>query len=655
MLSAHRALAVCQKRVLVARFFYGFVHSFKCVVSATMQPVICVESAMFSWFERRLSPFPEQALTQPPQGFLAFCLYYTRGAWPYLLTSAALMTLVAIAEVWLFSFLGDIVNWLSEQSRETFIQAQFWQLAGMAAVVVGLPLLVTVHSLLNHQTLMGNYPMRIRWLVHRYLLRQSLAFYQDEFAGRIATKLMQTALAVRECVIKLLDVLNYIVVYFIGTVVLFASADWRLAMPLLAWLALYLLMLKFFVPRMGRIAQQQADARSQMTGRIVDSYTNIQTVKLFSHAQREASYAKEGMSGFLVTVYAQMRLVTWLNLSLYSLNAALLLSVGGLAIWLWLGAEITVGAVALALGLVLRLSGMSQWIMWEIGALFENIGTVKDGIGSISVPQVVEDKVDAPVLSVPHGEIVFDQMSFHYGQASGVIEDLSLRIAAGEKVGLVGRSGAGKSTLVNLLLRFYDVADGRICIDGQNIAEVQQDSLRAQIGMVTQDTSLLHRSVTENLRYGRPDATQAMTEAAARQAQAHEFIGALKDAKGRVGYDAHVGERGVKLSGGQRQRVAIARVMLKDAPILILDEATSALDSEVEAAIQENLYRLMQGKTVIAIAHRLSTIAAMDRLVVMDAGRIIEVGTHDELVASGGLYAQLWARQSGGFLDPGDD
>ena len=609
---------------------------------------------MFSWFERRLNPFPEQQLTQPPRELLAFCLYFTRGAWPYLLMGAALMTLVAIAEVWLFSFLGDIVNWLSVQSRETFMEAQRWQLITMAAVAVGLPLLVTVHSLLNHQTLMGNYPMRIRWLVHRYLLRQSMAFYQDEFAGRIATKLMQTALAVRECVIKLLDVLNYVVVYFLGTLVLFANADWRLAIPLVMWLLLYLLMLKFFVPRMGHVAQQQADARSQMTGRIVDSYTNIQTVKLFSHAQREASYAREGMGEFLVTVYAQMRLVTWLNLSLYSLNAALLLSVGSLAIWLWLGSEVSVGAVALALGLVLRLSGMSQWIMWEIGSLFENIGTVKDGIGSISVPQVVEDKPEATVLSVPRGEIVFDKMSFHYGQQSGVIEDLSLRIAAGEKVGLVGRSGAGKSTLVNLLLRFYDVAGGRIVIDGQNIADVQQDSLRAQIGMVTQDTSLLHRSVSENLRYGRPDATQEMTEAAARKAQAHGFILSLKDAKDRTGYDAHVGERGVKLSGGQRQRVAIARVMLKDAPILILDEATSALDSEVEAAIQENLYRLMEGKTVIAIAHRLSTIAAMDRLVVMDSGRIIEVGTHDELVAAGDLYAQLWARQSGGFLDPGD-
>jgi ATP-binding cassette subfamily B multidrug efflux pump len=609
---------------------------------------------MLSWFERRLNPFPEQPLTQSPRGFLAFCMYFTRGAWPYLLVSAALMTLVAIAEVWLFSFLGDIVNWLSVQSRDTFVSAQRWQLIGMAAVIMTLPLLVTAHSLLNHQTLMGNYPMRIRWLVHRYLLRQSMAFYQDEFAGRIATKLMQTALAVRECVIKLLDVLNYIVVYFLGTLVLFASADWRLALPLLAWLVLYLLMLKFFVPRMGQVAQLQADARSQMTGRIVDSYTNIQTVKLFSHAQREASYAREGMNEFLVTVYAQMRLVTWLNLSLYSLNAVLMLSVGSLAIWLWLGAEISVGAVALALGLVLRLSGMSQWIMWEIGSLFENIGTVKDGIGSISVPQVVEDQPDAPVLTVPRGEIVFDAMSFHYGQQAGVIENLNLRIAAGEKVGLVGRSGAGKSTLVNLLLRFYDVAGGRIVIDGQNIADVQQDSLREHIGMVTQDTSLLHRSVSENLRYGRPDATQEMTEAAARKAQAHDFILSLRDSKDRTGYDAFVGERGVKLSGGQRQRVAIARVMLKDAPILILDEATSALDSEVEAAIQENLYRLMEGKTVIAIAHRLSTIAAMDRLVVMDAGRIIEEGTHDQLVAAGGLYAQLWARQSGGFLDPGE-
>ncbi|MDP1775715.1 MAG: ABC transporter ATP-binding protein, partial [Moraxellaceae bacterium] len=352
------------------------------------------------------------------------------------------MSVIAIAEVWLFSFLGDIVNWLSVQDRETFLQAQFWPLIGMVVVVVALPILVFVQSMLNHQTLMGNYPMRIRWLVHRYLLRQSMAFYQDEFAGRIATKLMQTALAVRECVIKLFDVLNYVIVYFLGTVVIIASADWRLAMPLLVWLICYVTMLRFFVPRMGRISKAQADARSTMTGRIVDSYTNIQTVKLFSHAQREASYAQEGMSQFMGTVYAQMRLVTKLNLTLYTLNSLLLLAVGGLAIWLWLGQALSVGAVAVAIGLVLRLSGMSQWIMWEVSSLFENIGTVQDGMGSISLPQVVEDQPNATALTVPNGEINFDQVRFHYGHESGVFEQLNLQIKAGEKVGLVGRSGA---------------------------------------------------------------------------------------------------------------------------------------------------------------------------------------------------------------------
>ena len=609
-------------------------------------------NSMFAWFERRLNPFPIEVPEQPPKTLVAFCLHYSRGAWPWIFMSAAFMSVIAVAEVWLFSFLGDIVNWLSVQDRETFLQAQFWPLVGMVTVVVALPILVFVQSMLNHQTLMGNYPMRIRWLVHRYLLRQSMAFYQDEFAGRIATKLMQTALAVRECVIKLFDVLNYVTVYFLGTVVIIASADWRLAAPLLVWLVCYVTMLRFFVPRMGKISKAQADARSTMTGRIVDSYTNIQTVKLFSHAQREASYAQEGMSQFMSTVYAQIRLVTKLNLTLYSLNSLLLLAVGGLAIWLWLGQALSVGAVAVAIGLVLRLSGMSQWIMWEVSSLFENIGTVQDGMGSIALPQVVEDKPDAQALAVPYGEINFDQVRFHYGHESGVFERLDLQIKAGEKVGLVGRSGAGKSTLVNLLLRFYDLADGRILIDGHDIAEVKQDSLREHIGMVTQDTSLLHRSVRDNIAYGRPDADQVSVEQAAKQARAHDFIMALKDAKGRCGYDAHVGERGVKLSGGQRQRIAIARVMLKDAPILILDEATSALDSEVEAAIQENLYRLMEGKTVIAIAHRLSTIAAMDRLIVMDQGRVVESGSHDELVAANGLYAQLWARQSGGFLDP---
>ncbi|WP_322415879.1 ABC transporter ATP-binding protein [Mesorhizobium huakuii] len=606
---------------------------------------------LFSWFERRLDPFPSAEPVEPPKTLVAFCLHYTRGAWPYILVDAVLVAAIAIAEVWMFGFLGRIVDWLSGQNRETFLQTEGWKLAAMAFIVLfALPGTVWVHSLLNQQTLMGNYPMRIRWQVHRYLLNQSMSFYQDEFAGRIATKLMQTALAVRECVIKVIDVLNYVIVYFLGMLLIVGSADWRLAAPLAVWLVGYVLLLRYFIPRLGKVGEEQANARSVMTGRVVDSYSNIQTVKLFSHAKREATFAREGMMGFLDTVYRSMRLVTVLFGTLYILNALLLFSVTAISLWLWMGQVVTIGAVAVVIGLVLRMWGMSQWIMWEMSGLFENIGTVQDGIASISLPRLVEDRPDAEEIAVFRGEIRFEDIRFNYGKQKGVIENLSLMVKPGEKVGIVGRSGAGKSTLVNLLLRFYDLEAGRILIDGQEIAGVKQDSLRAQIGMVTQDTSLLHRSVRENILYGRPDASEEMLVEAARRAEALEFIGGLADHKGRKGFDAYVGDRGVKLSGGQRQRIAIARVMLKDAPILILDEATSALDSEAEAAIQENLYKLMQGKTVIAIAHRLSTIAAMDRLVVMDQGRVIEEGSHDELVARGGLYAQLWQRQSGGFL-----
>ncbi|WP_115718227.1 ABC transporter ATP-binding protein [Gallaecimonas mangrovi] len=611
---------------------------------------------MFGWFEKRLNPLPKDEPQMPPQTLVAFCLYFTKGAWRFLALVALMTALVAISEVWLVGFMGHIVDWLSAQNRETFLKDEGLKLAAIAGlVVVVMPVLVALHAMVNYQTLMGNFPMRVRWLVHRYLLRQSLTYYQDEFAGRVATKVMQTSLAVRECVMKLLDVLNYVVVYFLGAVVIVATSDWRLALPLAVWLLCYVFMLRYFVPRLSKVSAIQADARSVMTGRIVDSYTNIQTVKLFSHARREADYAEEGMRGFVKTVYSQMRLVTRLNISLYILNVLLLCAVATVALWLWLQAMVSVGAVAIALSLVLRLWGMSQWIMWEVSALFENIGTVQDGISSISVPRLVEDKADAKPLAVTDGGIRFEDIGFHYGKQSGVIDKLNLSIKAGEKVGLIGRSGAGKSTLVNLLLRFYDLESGRITIDGQDISAVTQDSLRAAIGMVTQDTSLLHRSVRDNILYGRPDATEQMMIDAAHKAETDTFIADLTDAQGRTGFDAHVGERGVKLSGGQRQRIAIARVMLKDAPILILDEATSALDSEVEAAIQENLYRLMAGKTVIAIAHRLSTIAAMDKLVVMDKGAVVEVGTHEELLAKGGIYAQLWQRQSGGFLDASDD
>jgi ATP-binding cassette subfamily B multidrug efflux pump len=513
-----------------------------------------------------------------------------------------------------------------------------------------MPTLYLALTLITHQVLLGNFPMRIRWAVHRYLLRQSMRYFQDEFAGRIATKLMQTSLAVRETVVKLLDVGNYVLVYVGGAIVLAASADWRLMLPFLSWVGLYALLMRWFLPKMESVSSAQADARSTMTGRVVDSYTNIATVKLFSHSKREQAYAREAMGGFLETVHAQMQLVSRVNVANDTLNMSLLAAVGATSLWLWSQGAVSAGEAAVALALVLRLMGMSQWVMWELAALFENIGTVKDGISSISLPPTVEDAPDAPALARVKGGIRFEGVGFHYGKGSGVIDHLDLAIRAGEKIGVVGRSGAGKSTLVNLLLRFHDVESGRITLDGIDIASVQQDSLRAQIGVVTQDTSLLHRSVRENVLYGRPDASEAEMIEAVRRAHADGFIEALVDSAGRRGFDAQVGERGVKLSGGQRQRIAIARVLLKDAPVLVLDEATSALDSEVEGAIQENLAQLMQGKTVIAIAHRLSTIAAMDRLVVMDAGRIVEQGTHAELVAAGGIYATLWHKQSGGFL-----
>ncbi|WP_185234884.1 ABC transporter ATP-binding protein [Teredinibacter franksiae] len=606
---------------------------------------------MYAFFERLIKPFPAGYPKQPPANLFAFLLHYTRGCGPYLLIMAIASAIIAALEVVLVGFMGEMVDWLSIYTPDSFLAEKGDSLFWMGVVLVGvLPITVLVHSTVMHQTLLGNYPMTIRWLAHRYLLGQSYAFYQNEFAGRVATKVMQTALAVRETVMKVLDMMVYVGVYFTSVVVLVAVLDLRLAVPFVVWLALYFAILRYFLPRLEKISTRQADARSEMTGRIVDTYTNISTVKLFSHSQREADYAREGMGDFLQTVYPQMRMATSLGIALWILNIAVIFSVVSLCIVLWLQSEISVGAIAAAVALVLRVHGMSQWIMWEIYSLFENIGTARDGMNTVAQPQEIQDVGQAKPLRVEKGKINFRDVSFHYGKGSGVIEQLTLEIKPGEKVGFVGRSGAGKSTLVNLLLRFYDTEAGDIAIDDQNVSKVTQESLRAQIGVVTQDTSLLHRSVRDNLVYGRPDASEADMEEAARQAKAEEFIADLSDLKGRTGYDAHVGERGVKLSGGQRQRVAIARVLLKDAPILILDEATSALDSEVEAAIQENLNRLMEGKTVIAIAHRLSTIAALDRLIVLDEGRVIEEGSHQQLLAKKGLYAQLWARQSGGFL-----
>jgi len=606
---------------------------------------------MYKFFERLTQAFPENHLEQPPKTMLAFCLFYSRGFIVPLIVLSLLTAMVAMFEVTLFSFMGRLVDWLANSDKQTFLADEWPTLVWMGAVpLVILPLLGALHSLVSHQSLLGNYPMSIRWRAHQYLLRQSVDFYARDFAGRVAAKLMQTALAVREAVMKLLDVLVYISVYFVSAAVMVAQSHWLLMLPMLTWLAVYILIQFVFVPKLKNISIAQANARADMTGRIVDAYSNVSNVKLFSHTDREAEYARDSMDGFMQTVYRQMRLATGLNVSVQVINHLLTFSTGALSIYLWLNDLVTVGDIAIAIAVVLRLHGMAHWIMWEVSALFENIGTVVDGMETLSKPLTVVDQPQAKALQVTAGAIHFDHVNFQYDDSRTVIDDLDLNIKPGEKVGLVGRSGAGKSTTVNLLLRFYDVSQGHISIDGQNIAAIKQETLRANIAMVTQDTSLLHRTVRENILYGRPDASEQDMIAAAKQAEAHEFIMQLRDADGNTGYDVQVGERGVKLSGGQRQRIAIARVLLKDAPILVLDEATSALDSEIEAAIQSSLYSLMQGKTVIAIAHRLSTIAAMDRLIVMDQGKIVEQGTHNELLAYGGVYAKLWARQTGGFI-----
>lgn len=611
---------------------------------------------MFSWFERQIDPYPNDPPQMPPRSFWGFLYHYSRGAILWLILLAFGSGLIAFIEVILFGYLGDLVNRLTDTPRD-----QFWQVEGGKLALMGgllliiLPVLSGLSSMVMHQTLLGNFPQRIRWQAHRYLLRQSVGYFQDEFAGRITQRLMQTSLAVREVAMKIMDVAVYVLVYFISAITLAASQDWRLGLPFALWGLIFGILLWKIVPKLGKIAQEQADARSTMTGQVVDSYTNITTVKLFSHSDREETWIRTGMDGFLQTVYRQMRLAAVQDIFLTTINVLLVAAVTTTGLILWTAGQINVGVLAVTVPLAMRMNNMSHWIMWEFAALFENVGTVRDGISSLSLPQTIVDAADAHPLRPGPGAVRFDNVTFRYGANSterplAVLDKLNLDIAPGERIGLIGRSGAGKSTLINLLLRFHDLESGTITIDGQDIAHVTQESLRGAIGVVTQDSSLLHRSVRENIAYCRPDASEEEVIAATRMAAAHEFIPALTDSKGRNGLDAHVGERGVKLSGGQRQRIAIARVALKNAPVLVLDEATSALDSEAEAAIQSQLDVLMQGKTVIAIAHRLSTIAAMDRLIIMDGGRIVEQGSHAELLARKGLYARLWARQSGGFL-----
>jgi ATP-binding cassette subfamily B multidrug efflux pump len=615
---------------------------------------------MLRWFETRIDAFPEVAPSRPPDRLLAFYAYYLRPVWPVFVALLVAGFVGSLIEVVLLAFVGELVDLMrGARSPASFLADHGLLLAWMAFIaMVARPAVSTAHDIIKNQIIAGPVANRVRWLTHRYVLRQSLSFFQNDFAGRVANKIMQAAPALRDSVVQLIDAIWYAAVQWVGAAVIFAAADLRLLAPLIVWLIAYLGALLYFVPRIKERSTAAAETRSMLVGRIVDSYTNILTVKLFAHAEREDAYARDALEEQMQKWQASLRLQTAMELVLYSLNGVLIVSATALAIWLWSVSIVSIGAIAVVSGLIMRIVGMSGWILWVVAGIFENIGVVVEGMETISRPNQVVDQPDSEPLRVRNGEIRFEHVSFHYGRrvaagggrTGGVIDDISLRIRAGEKVGLVGRSGAGKSTLVNLLLRFYDVEAGRILIDDQDIARVTQDSLRAQIGMVTQDTSLLHRSVRDNILYGRPAAGDAAAVRAAAKAQADEFIGLLEDMKGRRGYAAHVGERGVKLSGGQRQRIAIARVLLKDAPILILDEATSALDSEVEAAIQEQLYNLMAGKTVIAIAHRLSTIAAMDRLVIMDMGRIVEEGGHGELLQRGGLYAELWARQSGGFL-----
>jgi len=633
-------------------------------------------NALFRFFENRLPAFPDtpMPLPSPRDGMLKFLWACTNGLRGWLLIFMILSAGIGIYEAMLFAWIGNIVDWLGVYTPQNLWVEKGDMLLIMLAVMIVSPLWIALSSFIHFQTLQGVFPMQMRWRFHQRMLGQSMQFYQDEFSGRVSAKVMQTALAVRDTVMTVTDMFMYVSVYFITSGVILFNLDSLLLIPFVIWLVLVAITIWYFIPKLKETAIVQADARALMTGRITDAYANIMTVKLFSHSRRELGYAKNAMGQFLGTVHAQMRWVSYLEVSTHLISVILVSSTAGIGLYLWQQGAVGVGAIAAATAMALRLNGLTRWIMWQTASLFESIGTVQDGMRTLSAPQTIIDRPDAPALAVTDGRIVFDHVDFSYendeednGQTGEPVDDTSiakrapnsyiklldnfhLDIKPGEKIGLVGRSGAGKSTLVNLLLRFFDVDSGKILIDGQAINEVTQESLRQQIGMVTQDTSLLHRTVRENIAYGRPDATDEEIMIAAKQAQAWDFIKDLYDDKGNTGLDTQVGERGVKLSGGQRQRIAISRVMLKNAPILLLDEATSALDSEIEYAITESLNDIMTGKTVIAIAHRLSTIAALDRLVVMHQGRIIEQGSHDELLALNGVYARLWQRQSGGFL-----
>jgi ATP-binding cassette subfamily B multidrug efflux pump len=606
---------------------------------------------IFRWFESLVDAFKEPAEGMPPATVWRFYAFYLRQVWPVFAAAIVVGFGVAIVEVSLFGFIGSVVDMTRGVPGAAFFHQHGRTLLWMGAVaLLARPVLNSLHDLLVNQAIVPSLTNRIRWQNHRYVIRQSLGFFQNDYAGRIANRIMQTGASLRESAVQIVDALWYVIIYTGSAIVLFAKADVWLALPLVVWVVGYVGLLAWFIPRIKQRSWKASEAKSKLMGRIVDGYSNVLTLKLFAHTHREEAYVAEAMAEQTNKLRGMTRLTTAMDASITILNGFLITGTSGLAIWLWSRGQVTVGAIALSTGLVIRINNMSGWIMWVVNGIFENVGTVQDGLTTIAQPRTVQDRADAMPLEVLRGAVRFEHIHFHYGKQGGVIAGLDLAVRAGEKIGVVGPSGAGKSTLVNVLLRLYDLEAGRILIDGNDIATVTQESLRSQIGVVTQDTSLLHRSIRDNLLYGRPDASEAQILDAVRKARADEFIPQLIDGEGRLGYDALVGERGVKLSGGQRQRIAIARVLLKDAPILVLDEATSALDSEAEAAIQDSLDILMQGKTVIAIAHRLSTIARMDRLVVLDKGHIVETGTHSELIAHEGLYARLWARQTGGFV-----
>ncbi len=606
---------------------------------------------LYRRFERLIDIFKAPPSEATPDKVWPFYFYYLRQVWPSFTALLVVGLIGSLIEVSLFSYLSTIIDLTRETPTASFFSDHAGELLWMAAVALIMrPIFIGLHDLLVHQSISPGMTSMIRWQNHNYVLRQSVNFFQNDFAGRIAQRIMQTGSSLRDSAVQAVDAIWHVVIYAASALFLFAEADWHLMIPLTVWIVLYSLCLWYFVPRVKARSVVSSEARSKLMGTIVDGYTNITTLKLFAHTDLEQKYAREAITEQTEKTQLASRLVTSMDFTITTLNGVLIVSTTGLALWLWTQSLISVGAIALATGLVIRIVSMSGWIMWVVNGIFENIGMVQDGLQTIAQPVSVTDKPQAPALKVSQGTIRFDHVNFNYGKSRSVITGLDLTIRPGEKIGLIGPSGAGKSTMVNLLLRLYDLDGGRILIDDQDISQVTQESLRAQIGMITQDTSLLHRSIRDNLLYGRPGASDEELVNAIRQARADEFIPELSDPQGRRGLDAHVGERGVKLSGGQRQRIAIARVLLKNAPILIMDEATSALDSEVEAAIQESLETLMTHKTVIAIAHRLSTIAKMDRLVVLDQGQIVEIGSHGELLAKKGLYARLWQHQTGGFV-----